>query len=399
MTIMTVKQMRLFYGLLMIFSLTLSGCGVFFGDDGYFRNREDDYLKADSLPPMDVPPELNQEAPGQLYEVPPLTDDDASFVEDTDHFTVPRPRPLSANALVERVKIQRLGDERWILVNVQPGQVWPQVSNFLSSNQLQVAHTDINRGLLETGWVSFNEETESGADTVHRFRVRIDKGVQPDSSEIHVLHMGVPRGEAPQASGWPEDSIDKEREHWLVNEMANALASEDITEAGGTSLVAQAIGGEAKSALNMVQGEPVLRLDLARERGLATLSHATQQEGLVTFDSDLGAGVIYLDYRKPETGKRGWFSRLFGLNKPKPAPTSSYTLEDILPQLPQPYTAVSARQATDAEQTQPDVPGYLLVITHPEEGVIEARLRDPYGRQVPPRRAREILTAVRRNLI
>src|SRR5690606_32001513 len=232
-------------------------------------NREDDYLKADSLPPLQIPNQLNSEAVGELYQVPPVTDDDASFVEDTDHFSVPRPRPLSANALVERVKIQRLGEERWILVNVQPGQVWPQVSNFLSSNQLRVARTDINLGLLETGWVSFSE-TEGESETVHRFRVRIDKGIQPDSSEIHVLHMEVSRAEAPDVSGWPEQSSSKEREHWLVNEMATNLAAEDIAEAGGTSLVAQAIGGEAKSDLRMVDGEPVLRLQLGRERALAT---------------------------------------------------------------------------------------------------------------------------------
>src|SRR5690625_5092138 len=142
MTITTVKQTRIFYGLLAAFSLTLSGCGVFFGDDGYFRNRADDYLKADSIEPLKVPPHLYSEAPGELYVIPPLTEDDFAFVEDTDRFDVPRPRGLSANALVERVKIQRLGAEQWILVNVQPGQVWPQISNFLSSNDMQVARTD-----------------------------------------------------------------------------------------------------------------------------------------------------------------------------------------------------------------------------------------------------------------
>ncbi|MDQ2078308.1 outer membrane protein assembly factor BamC [Marinimicrobium sp. ABcell2] len=394
MTIMTVKQTRFFYGVLAAFSLTLTGCGVFFGDDGYFRNREDDYLKADSLAPLKVPPHLNSEAPGELYVVPPLTDDDLSFVEDTDRFRAPRPRALAFNAMEERVRIQRLGDDQWILVNVQPGQVWPQVSNFLSSNQLRVARTDINQGILETGWISFNEDP----DEVHRFQLRIDRGVQPDSSEIHVVHMGMSREEAAEATGWPSRSISREREHWLVEELAQNLASEQIAAVGGTSLVAQAIGGSAKSDLSMRDGEPVLTLLLNRERALANLSHATQQQGFTTLDSKVSAGVIYVAYQKPETRERGRFARLFGLNKPKPTPTSPYRLEQLLERLPEPYDSVPEARASEAERARPDAPGYLLVLSFTDNGV-EARMRDPYGRKIAPRRARELLTIVRQNLI
>src|SRR5690625_6415620 len=79
----------------------------------------------------------------------------------------------------------------------------------------------------------------------------------------------------------------------------------------------------------MRDGEPVLTLQLSRERALANLAHATQQQGLVTFDSAISRGVIYLGYQKPDTRERGWFARLFGLKKPKPAPTSQYRLEQL----------------------------------------------------------------------
>lgn len=395
MTITMVKQMRIFYGLLVMFSLTLSGCGVFFGDDGYFRNREDDYLKADKLPPMEVPANLNKDAPGELYQVPELTQDDINFVEDTEHFSVPRPRSLSVNALVERVKIQRLGEERWILVNVQPGQLWPQVSNFLSSNQLRVAGTDIDKGLLETGWVSFDDENSR----VHRFRIRIDKGVQPDTSEIHVLHMGVERAEAPEVTGWPDESMSTEREHWLVDALAQQLATEELAEGGGTSLVAQAIGGQAKSEVSMQDGEPVLRLQLNRARALATISHAVQQQGFVTFDSDIDAGVFFLGYQKPSDESPGWFGKMLGRGKPKPPPTSRYSLSEVLAPLSEPYDSVSVAEAAEAERSLPLAEGYLLIVTQTEAGVFEARLRSVHGQRIPPRQAREMLSVIRQNLI
>ena len=52
MRIMTVKKSPALYVLLALLNVSLSGCGFFFGDDGVFRNRENDYLMADNIPPL-----------------------------------------------------------------------------------------------------------------------------------------------------------------------------------------------------------------------------------------------------------------------------------------------------------------------------------------------------------
>ena len=48
------------YGCLACLGFSLSGCGIFFGDNGVFRNRENDYLKSDSLPPLVLPAKVNK---------------------------------------------------------------------------------------------------------------------------------------------------------------------------------------------------------------------------------------------------------------------------------------------------------------------------------------------------
>ncbi|WP_341937750.1 outer membrane protein assembly factor BamC [Marinimicrobium sp. C2-29] len=389
--------MRIVYWLLVGFSFTLSGCGVLFGEEGYFRNREDDYLKADSLEPLKLPDNLDGATLGQLYDVPELTQEDVSFVQDTSDFEVPRPEPLSSNALVERVKIQKLDNERWILVNVEPGELWPRVRSFLSSNNLEVASTDTDRGLIETEWLSFKDDD---SNQINRYRIRIDRGVQPDTSEIHVTHMSLDRESASQAqlNAWPDESTSKERENWVVDELAATLASEELDSLGGTSLIAREIGGNIKARSAMVEGEPVLHLELQRARALATLSHSATQEGFTIYDSAPEEGLFYLGYRQPRASEPGWLARLFGAEKnPKP-PETDYSLAQLREVLPEGLLA-SPEQAESAREQLPDAPGYLLVLKEQDSGVLEARLRDAYGQRLAPRRARELLSVLRKNLI
>ena len=387
--------MRIVYWLLVGFSVTLSGCSALFGDEGYFRNREDDYLKADSLPSLKVPETLNQEAVGQLYPIPELTEEDVVYAADTVEFETPRPEPLSSSALVEQVKIQRLDDQRWILVNVDPAELWPRIREFLSDNSLQVASTDTDLGLMETAWLSFKDDP----DRIDRYRIRIDRGVQPDTSEIHVLHMSLDRESATQAqlSDWPDQSSDQERESWMVDELAASLAAEDMGAAGGTSLIAQNIGGNVKARVTSIETEPVMVLELSRARALATLTHAAQQQGFVIYDSDAARGEYYLGYREPPEKEPGWFARLFGAEKDPKPPETRYTLSDLREALPEGLLS-SPEQAEEARKALPKAPGHLLIVTE-DEGRYLVRLRGAYGERMSARKTREMLTVLRTNLI
>src|SRR5690554_2745964 len=113
MTIMTLRTHAALPLVLIALILPLSGCGIFFGEDGWFRNRGGDYLKADNIPPLELDESLDRHALGELYPIAPLSA--AEIEELPDTYEVPRPLPLSANMLEENVKIQRLGEQTWIL--------------------------------------------------------------------------------------------------------------------------------------------------------------------------------------------------------------------------------------------------------------------------------------------
>jgi len=63
------------------------------------------------------------------------------------------------------------------VVNVAPGQLWPQVRAFLVSSGIDVASVNATSGLIDTGFVLLQDrELES------RFRFRVDSGVQRNTS-------------------------------------------------------------------------------------------------------------------------------------------------------------------------------------------------------------------------
>jgi outer membrane protein assembly factor BamC len=370
----------------------LSGCGVFWGDDAYFRNREGDYQKADKIEPLKVPEGMSEAPLGQRYPIPPITESEFDDIAQSEGTQVPRPQPLATNLLQENVKIQRLGDERWVLMNVSPGEIWPRVRAFLNENNVDVASADIGRGLITSHWLQFKSDLTS----FDRYRIQIDQGVQPETSEIHVLHQSVQSDRPPQEVAWPEASSSSEREAWLLDELAAALAQDETI--GGTSLLAQAIGGDAKSALVIEQGEPVMKIRLSEARAKATLYHAMREDGFAIYDSQADNRIYYLHYAPLQPESDGWFSGWFSSDKNLVA-ESPYNLEQLLTVVPKGEAFIDAPLSNrKAEQKFPNAPGYLLFIDG-QPNNFTVRLRDPYGKRIEARKARELLTLLRKNLI
>lgn len=375
-------------------TVSLSGCGMFFGDEGVFRNREGDYVKADNIPPLVLPAGKKSESMGELYPIPPITATDFGYDPTADDYEIPRPMPLSANLEQENVKIQRVGSESWILLNAAPGEVWPRIRNFLNVNTLAVSKADIGKGIIETSWLQFKTDLS----TYDRYRLQIDQGVQPETTEIHITHMSVPVAEKPAADmGWPRRSVNPEREKWMLDELAATLASE--TTEGGTSLLAQAIGGSVKANLGVAGSEPLMTIKLDRQRAFATLTYAAKQDGFTTFETDTEAGLFYVHYIDPEEAKPGWFKRFFRIGLNPKAPTSPYSLAQIKTNMLTGEALEKApRSDRDEEKVLPDAPGYLIVVTG-KQGNFVVRIRDPYGKRLTPHEARALLTILRRNLI
>ncbi len=282
-----------------ILSLSATGCGYIFGDKGVFRDRSQDYKKAPEAPPISVPAGLDSAPLTEIYVIPPVQD---KFLSD-GKFEVPRPVPLAASGGQEVVRIQKLGDKSWALIGVAPGQVWPQVRNFMAASGMQVARADAQAGIMESNWV-----TVQGQSLTSRFQFRMEQGVQRGTSELHVLQMR----QSGSASGWPAQSDDPAQADAMLTALAQFLA--DSAESAPVSMIAeQGISAGGKLTLEQApQGDSYLRLELPFDRAWASVGRALEKSSFEITDRDRSSSIYYVRFLgQAAAEKKGWWASLW----------------------------------------------------------------------------------------
>lgn len=282
-----------------------AGCGSMFGEKGVFRDRSEDYKKAPVLPPITVPADMDAVTLNEIYVIPPIEDKFLSQGE----FEVPKPTPLSVGVGAEVVRLQKLGDASWALIGIAPGQVWPQVRNFMAASGMQIARADAQAGILETDWL-----TVEGENLASRFQFRIEQGVQRGTSELHVLQM-LQSGDSSQ---WPAKSDDPAQASEMLKAVAQFLA--DSADSSPVSMIAeQGISAGGKIVmLESPEGYSYLQLELPFDRAWASLERALEDSTFKITDRDRSSGVYYVVFEGIEEEKKGWWASLWNSDSARP---------------------------------------------------------------------------------
>lgn len=297
----------------LVLVMLISGCSRLLGDNNPFRNRSNDYLQATALEPIQVPEELDNEAIGQLYRVP-----DAGEVPDYqlgDEFIVPRVEASLNETNNSAVRIQRLGTDSWILASAPPSETWPRVRNYLANNGIPTEFANAATGTIDTAWV----ELEAEETTVHQFRLKLEQGVQLNTTEIVIQQREYPSSALPAIlPEWPEaGSDDPEQEEWLRNNLAQSLALDDVTSSA--SLLGQEIGAAQKVSLRTPANEnPYIELLLSEERAWASVTYALNIDTINLLERNDAENVADFEFYEEEPEDLSWFARLTGKRNPEP---------------------------------------------------------------------------------
>jgi outer membrane protein assembly factor BamC len=276
----------------------VSGCGYLFGDQGLFPSKNDQYKKEREQPLLRLPEGVESNHVEEVYVIPAVSNEYVSPAK----FEAPRPTPLLAAAAADAIRIQKLGDDTWALVNVAPGQLWPQVRSFLGSVNWPVSFVDPQAGVIDTQYLPLKDD-----DREARFRFRVERGVQRGTSELHILHMF-----RAIEDNWPEQSDDFAIESDVLQSVAQYIANS--TEEASVSMIAdRSISSEGK--LRLIETSPnqaYLELDLPFDRAWASLQIGIENSGFKVDDLNRSEGVYYVTYlgEDAEEGS-GWFGWLF----------------------------------------------------------------------------------------
>ena len=281
--------------------LSIAACG------STFRDRSNDYRQAELGKKLELPEEINADKGSEGYVDPALQ----AHSQIGGEFVVPRPEAIKNDVDRGKVRIQKLGEVQWVLMNGAPGEVWPLVRSFLNLSKLAIARAEAATGVLETQWL----QPEGTALPRERYRFRIEQGVQRNTSEVYVLQAN-----ASFPNNWPRYSTSKERETLMTQVLAQFLADADTT--GTYSMLAQqnaAVTGKITFERSQ-EGRGLLRLKANPDRAWASISAAMKKAGFSVNDWNRSAGRYWATLTTTPP-KKGWLS-----GKPK-SKTVAYWVE------------------------------------------------------------------------
>jgi outer membrane protein assembly factor BamC len=304
-------------------ALLLSSCG------GSMFEKKIDYKSAGKLPPLEIPPDLSKPRSDDRYSVP---DQEGSAT--LSGFNQER-QPASGSGailpLVEQMRIERAGTQRWLVVEATPELLWEPIKEFWQETGFLIGNEIMQAGIMETDWAENRAKVpETGIRKLlgkvidqaystaerDRFRTRIERGEDSGTVEIYISHRGML--EVVKASGrndttvWQPRPADPELEaEMLYRLMARLGAKKQQIEAQAKKV--------QESRANLTQGGSSLVLNDAFDRAWRRVGLALDRVGFTVEDRDRSKGLYYVRYLDPEVDsgkKKSWFS--WGSDKKKP---------------------------------------------------------------------------------
>ncbi len=303
----------------------MPGCAWISDDRGLIVDRSDDYLQATSHRPLVVPPDLGLIAIEGGVQVPDVeTPDAVRFFPDEP----PRPEVLYGLREGESIRMQRLGERRWLLVPEPVSEVWPKFMRFLSEFGITIEGEAPVYGQVATAWIDASEDGgspaqtfirdsrgQAGARTRDRFVFRLESSLREATTEIHARHLSDV-GE-PIAKEWPDASVDSELESAILLESGRFLGANIGTSA--ISLVGADVRVRPKARIEEDESRaPILIFELDFERAWATLRLALEEAGAEIQDLNREDRVIFATFSKArlrEGEEQGFVGRMLSFGR------------------------------------------------------------------------------------
>lgn len=316
--------------------LALIGLGLTLGACSVLESDKVDYKSASTAPSLAVPPDLTQLTRDNRYAVPggPVTA--SSYQQGQAGPPVP-----VAVATIGDVRIERAGNQRWLVVKRPPEVLWDPIKDFWQEYGFLLSMDQKNLGIMETDWAEnrakipqdlIRQTLGNLLDSLYstaerdRFRTRLERNAAGET-EIFISHRGMIEvyrtGNAAIATGdastvWQPRPAEPELEtEFLRRLMVKLGVSQEQAKA------ATAAGAYRPSArIAQVNGRPVVQLDDNFDRAWRRVGLSLDRTGFTVEDRDRSQGTYFVRYVEPNPDKQepGFLGRLFGSSRKANAP-------------------------------------------------------------------------------
>ena len=294
-----------------------------------------------------MPPELSRPQAEDRYAIPDPKSQ-TTYSQYTQRGNAPAiPGAPEARAVlpkIEGARLERQGDQRWLVVKGEPAAVWPIAREFWAENGYQLVKEEANTGILETEW--YEDKSKIPQDLMRRtvgkvapnlwstprrdkYRTRLEKGSEYGTTEIFISNRNVEEifADANQdRTVWQSRPADRDAEAEMLQKLlvkigttqavaqAEAQAKQQGTQVASTQPTAASAAVERNAVL---QGNQ-LTVNDSFDRAWRRVGLALDRVGFTVEDRDRTKGLFYVRYVDPEKdsssprnkGDEGFFDKL-----------------------------------------------------------------------------------------
>jgi outer membrane protein assembly factor BamC len=304
-------------------AFSLSACSILGLDSNKVA-----YKDAKRTAPLDVPPDLTQLEKDGRYAVPDSRGIATASGLAQGGTQAGNAAPGAAETIgpvsTDAVRVERSGNQKWLVVKRSPEQLWPEIKKFWEDNGFEIAQDSPTTGIMETAWLedrskipqdfirrTIGKVFDSAYDTGIRdkFRTRLER--LPDgSTEVWISHRGAEEvmvGAANDSSRWAPRPNDPGLESaYLSRLVAKLTGATDVKPAEAAVAGATPIASHAT-----LEGDKVV-VDEAFDRAWRRVGLALDRVGFTVEDRDRVQGVYFVRYIDPDAvEKKGFFGKLF----------------------------------------------------------------------------------------
>ncbi|WP_341890424.1 outer membrane protein assembly factor BamC [Variovorax sp. YR752] len=309
--------------------LALAGCSSI---ENFVAGDKIDYRTSGTKTPgLEIPPDLTQLARDSRYATSGGAVSASTFQGAASAPVVTAVTSSTgavAPSQIGDVRIERQGNQRWLVTPLPPEQLWPRLQAFWKDSGFSLVVDQPAAGLMETEWnenrAKLPQDIVRGAigkvlDSFYstgerdKFRTRVERTAT--GSEVYISHRGVEEvytSQQKDSTVWQPRPADPQLEATFLARLMTRLG---VTEEAAKTAVAAA--PEPTARARIVSGQPgaTLQVDDNFDRAWRRVGLALDRGGFTVEDRDRAQGLYFVRYVDPkDVGKaeKGFLARLFG---------------------------------------------------------------------------------------
>jgi outer membrane protein assembly factor BamC len=323
---------------LIALSVALAGCS-----SSLLESKRIDYKSARQMQqPLEIPPDLTAPTRDDRFAVPDVSPRGVATYSAYSADRAGQPAASSGPEVLatpEKMRIERAGTQRWLVVGGTPEELWPQIKDFWLELGFILNIESPEIGVMETDWAE--DRAKIPQDFVRatlgkvldglfstperdKFRTRLEQGKDPGTVEVYISHRGMMEiypTEAKDSTIWQPRPADPELEAEMLRRLMVRLGAE---EARAEAALTQAPTEERARITAGSDGQVSLSMEEPFDRAWRRVGLALDRIGFTVEDRDRAQGLYYVRYVDPDADnkspEKGFLSKLaFWRSDEKPA--------------------------------------------------------------------------------